>query len=588
MKVKKMMLLLLSFTIILSNSLISSVFAADSSDSYISIELDKTTAKVGDIVKATVKVNNLQNIAGFQVNIKYDPTVLRAVNPDTQEDFKAATVPTGGDILVNDEFSVLKAAANDIGEGLINFGRSYMLLEDYRNSGKGEASGTLGIIGFKVLKEAETHIKFIDVHSMPGAVIGTLVFNRDNTNIPIKDYSVIQPPVINEGVGVVSPSPVVSGVVPSAVNPSVIPPVNSSDASPVVTPTPTAVASYTPVKTTTEPVTPLPGSGFANLAVSVSSDKTIYKEQQTIVYTIKYISKLESAEDIIVTAEIPQFTAIDNNGGGTVKDNTIQWSIKDVKPGVVGEIQYSVKVVELDKAEVKVVNNVSVMKADGTQGGNNSRSSISVLLSSDRFDKAFHKAYVSGYEGNLFKPENQITRAEIAAMFARILNLDVSKGDKQLYSDVPLTHWAAGYIKAVSEKGLFKGVADNKFNPNGILTRAELATAIFRYLQLNENVEPFEKHFTDVEKHWAFKYIEEVYRLKLINGYKNNVFLPNNMVKRAEAVTMLNKMLFRGPVSGAVSSFKDVPQNHWAVGQIEEAVKDHEYSRNLNGEEVLQ
>lgn len=586
MKVKKMMLLLLSFTIILSNSLISSVFAAESSDSYISIELDKTTAKVGDIVKATVKVNNLQNIAGFQVNIKYDPTVLRAVNPDTQEDFKAATIPTGGDILVNDEFSILKAALNNLENGLLNFGRNYLVLDDYKESGKGESSGTLGIIGFKVMKEVETIIQLQDAVTMPGSVNGALIFNWDNKQI--KDYSAIQPPVINKGVGVVSPSPVVSGVVPSVVNPSVIPPVNTSDASPVVTPSPTSVASYTPVKTTTEPVTPLPGSGFANLAVSVSSDKTIYKEQQTIVYTIKYISKLESAEDIIVTAEIPQFTAIDNNGGGTVKDNTIQWSIKDVKPGVVGEIQYSVKVVELDKAEVKVVNNVSVMKADGTQGGNNSRSSISVLLSSDRFDKAFHKAYVSGYEGNLFKPENQITRAEIAAMFARILNLDVSKGDKQLYSDVPLTHWAAGYIKAVSEKGLFKGVADNKFNPNGILTRAELATAIFRYLQLNENVEPFEKHFTDVEKHWAFKYIEEVYRLKLINGYKNNVFLPNNMVKRAEAVTMLNKMLFRGPVSGAVSSFKDVPQNHWAVGQIEEAVKDHEYSRNLNGEEVLQ
>lgn len=591
MKVKKIMLLLLASIFVLSNSLISSVFATDSSDPYISIELDKTTAKVGDIVKATVKVNNLKGITGFQVNIKYDPYVLRAVNPDTEDAFRSGTVPPGGDIVVNDEFSILKAASNDIEKGFINFGRNYMLIEDYKNSGKEDTTGILGIIGFKVLNDnTETSIIFQDALTMPGSINGALIFDWNNKQI--KNYSVIQPPVLNKGAVAVSPTPVVSGVVPSAVNSPAVPPVGSpvesSASSPLVTPSPTPAASPTDVKTTTEPTTPVPGSGPANLAVSVSSNKTIYKEQQTIQYTIKYISELETAGDIIVKAEIPQFTTIDNNGGGTVKDNTIQWSIKDVKPGTVGEIQYSVKVGELDKAEVKAVNNVSVSGADGTQGGVNSKSSINVLLSSDRFDKASHKGYVSGYDGNLFKPENQITRAEIAAMFARILDLDVSKGDKQLYSDVPLNHWAAGYIKAVSEKGLFKGVSDNKFNPNGMLTRAELATAIFRYLQLNENIVPFEKHFTDVENHWAFKYIEEVYRLKLINGYENNIFLPNNKVKRSEAVTMLNKMLFRGPVSGAVSSFKDVSQKHWAVGQIEEAVKDHVYIRNSKGEEVLQ
>ncbi len=570
MNVKKLFMLFLATAVVFSNLLVTGVFAG--SNSYISMELDKTNAKEGEFVKATIKVNDIDYYRGYQVNIKYDPEVLAAINLNTYEDLKNYDKPKDGTVLLLADYSPVSIASHDFNNGILNFGRSYLDVDSLKAAGVNENTGVLTTIGFRVLKEKETSIRFEETDTMPDAKNGIILFAA-NSEGPITGYSVIQPQVLNAGKGVTTPTvPPVISPVPSSGNPPIV---TNPEASVLPTATPTSVT------VTESPATAKPASGPVDLAVSVSSDKNIYKEDQVITYTIKYINRTDKAtEDVAVKAEIPNFTTIDNSNGGTVKDNSIQWNINSLEPNAVKELSYTVKVGKLDKAEVFAANNVEI-----SSGSFTGKSSISVLLCSDSFEKGSHKSYVAGYEGKLFKPNKEITRAEIAVMFARILNLDTSAGSEQLYSDVPSTHWAAGYINAVSKKGIFTG-SNNKFNPSASLTRAELATAIHRYLGLKD-VTPFETHFKDTGSHWASKYIEEVYRLKLVNGYEGGLFLPNNKVKRSEAVTMLNKMLYRGPVTGAVSSFVDVPQNHWAVGQIEEAVKDHVYSRNSNGEEVI-
>lgn len=582
MKVKKLFMLFLAATIVISNLLVTSVFAVGSPS--ISMKLDKSKAKVGEFVTATIEINDFEWFNGYQANIKYDTKVLKPVNPDTGEDLKKSEKPKEGKDLLTQEYTPMSICTNDFDNGSMIIGKSYMDSKSLRENGHEESTGVLVTLWFKVLKEVETRIRFEDCVAMPNADNGTYVFviihevkegksEYSPVSLESGSYIVKQPEILNKDI-VETPSntPTSPNVVPSAVN---TPEATNAIAS--VLPT----ATQTPVTVTESPASAKPASGSSDLAVSVSSDKNIYKEDQTITYTIKYTNRLDkAAADIAIKAEIPKFTSIDNSNGGTVKDNEISWSINSLEPGAVKELSYAVKVGKLDKAEVLAANNVEI--SSGSSAGS---SSINVLLCSDSFEKGFHKSYVNGYEGKLFKPDKEITRAEIAVMLARILNLDTSVGSEQLYSDVPLKHWAAGYINAVTKKGIFTG-SNNKFNPSASITRAELATAIFRYLGLKD-VTPFEIHFKDTGSHWASKYIEEVYRLKLVSGYKGGSFLPNNKVKRSEAVTMLNKMLYRGPVAGAVSSFKDVPQNHWAVGQIEEAVKDHSYSRNSNSEEVI-
>ena len=197
-----------------------------------------------------------------------------------------------------------------------------------------------------------------------------------------------------------------------------------------------------------------------------------------------------------------------------------------------------------------------------------------------------HKLYILGYPDKLFKPERQVTRAEVATILYRIMSLQKNPSINIRYNDVDPNFWAANYIEAVGQIDLFKGYGDKTFCPDNIITRAELSAVISRYLHL-KNVKPMEIHFSDITDSWAVGEIEEIYRHKIITGYKDGTFKPKNGMKRSEMVTMINRLLFRGPLTNVDPSFPDVQKTHWAYGQVEEATKTHEYVRNNDGSEAM-
>jgi len=147
-------------------------------------------------------------------------------------------------------------------------------------------------------------------------------------------------------------------------------------------------------------------------------------------------------------------------------------------------------------------------------------------------------------------------------------------------------HWASEYIEAATKKGLFTGYGDGSFKPDEAITRAELSVVISRYLELRD-VEPMELHFKDINNNWAVNAIEEIYRNKIIIGYPDGNFRPNSKMIRIEAVTMINRLLKRGPLKGADSSFTDIDNSYWGLGQIEESSRTHEYDRNQDGSETM-
>lgn len=166
-------------------------------DGYISIELDKKNAAVGEIINASIKVNNIKNFAGYQVNIKYDPQVLKPINPITGEDFATRTPMENGTILLNDKYMTTEIVLHDLSKGLLNFSKSYVLLDSYKASGQAEESGVLGVVAFKVLKETGTQICFEDSIRMPGGIKGTVLFDWNGDKIT--NYDVIQSEKINSG-----------------------------------------------------------------------------------------------------------------------------------------------------------------------------------------------------------------------------------------------------------------------------------------------------------------------------------------------------------------------------------------------------
>jgi len=159
-----------------------------SSKGEISLTLDKTNAKVGDVIKATVYVKDFDCIAGYQVGIKYDPAVLQPIYEDGTP-YDRGSVPENGDLLQK-RFSFTDMADNDSKNGILCFGRSYMNLSAYKNSGIPETTGTLGTICFKVLKNEPAKVFFYESPAMPDSVEGTLIFDWDA--VQVKGYKVVQ------------------------------------------------------------------------------------------------------------------------------------------------------------------------------------------------------------------------------------------------------------------------------------------------------------------------------------------------------------------------------------------------------------
>lgn len=349
--------------------------------------------------------------------------------------------------------------------------------------------------------------------------------------------------------------------------------------------------------TLTDTVTPTPKrntSGIpSDLAIRLSTDKMKYQSGQTIDYVIEYKNAYHLATgEVIIRAEIPANTSLLDAAGGTVQGNTIQWKFSKLDPLSHSRIVYRVRVNDLNQAEVMVTNQANILNlSDTVENISDDTSSIKVLLFSTSgkaasFGSNFHSAYVVGYPDASFRPDKEVTRAEVATIFAKISGMSPPAVQHSTFSDVPPSHWAFGNIAlATTQLGLFNGYPDGSFKPNAPMTRAEIAIVASKYLKAN-HVHPFTLHFSDIEQHWAKNFIEEAYRYQLVKGYVDGSFKPNHNVKRAELVTIINKMLYRGPLFSITPRFPDVKVDHWAFGQVEEAAGAHRYIRDSNGNEI--
>ena len=197
-----------------------------------------------------------------------------------------------------------------------------------------------------------------------------------------------------------------------------------------------------------------------------------------------------------------------------------------------------------------------------------------------------HVIYLYGYQDKTVHPQGDMTRAEAAAMVARLKNLDMSDTSKPDFKDCE-SRWYNSAINAVVKAGLMKGYPDGTFAPNGKITRAEFAQLIKGI----DNPNMAELPFTDVAGHWGLDAISQAYANKRIMGYPDNTFKPNNDITRAEAVTILNSLFDRGineaglaNVRKDIVEFKDLDRSHWAYYQIIEASNTHEFYRAKDGE----
>lgn len=184
----------------------------------------------------------------------------------------------------------------------------------------------------------------------------------------------------------------------------------------------------------------------------------------------------------------------------------------------------------------------------------------------------FYEPYVTGYNDGTFKPQGAITRAQLAAMFARILKLDTNGAETTHFTDIAADHWAYGSIQATTRIGMFAGYADGRFDPEKPMTRAELAAVISKYWAYSEvKVDGSPTPLTDISGHWAETPINQVYHAGVITGFEDKTFRPDTVTLREQAVVIINSLIQRPTLSRTVPTFGDVPASHWAYGNIEAA-----------------
>ena len=204
-------------------------------------------------------------------------------------------------------------------------------------------------------------------------------------------------------------------------------------------------------------------------------------------------------------------------------------------------------------------------------------------------NKEDHKAYMFGYPNWNFLPNSNMTRAEVTAMFARLLKNYPSTDVKYNlpYSDVFESDWYYPAVGFMTENNIIKGYEDGTFRPNAPITRAEFATIASKFEELVGNGV---NGFKDVPAtHWALKYINSAYARGWVTGYEDGTFRPDRYITRAEVVTVTNKMLIRYADVDFVREnkdimlhFKDLDESHWAYFNIMEATHGHDFTRKDN------
>ena len=228
-----------------------------------------------------------------------------------------------------------------------------------------------------------------------------------------------------------------------------------------------------------------------------------------------------------------------------------------------------------------------------SSGGGSSRPSTPVVDIPDDdvptgLNGADHYAYIIGYGNNDVRPQNNITRAEVATIFFRLLTDDTREANmtkNQNYADVKDSNWFCRPVATLSAMNIIKGYEDGTFQPNGNITRAEFAAIAARF---DPDGDTTPANFTDVAGHWAAKEISIAANHGWINGYEDGSFRPNQYITRAEAVTLINRVLNRLPETKddllpEMKTWVDnMDETAWYYLAIQEATNSH-YNKNKEG-----
>lgn len=209
----------------------------------------------------------------------------------------------------------------------------------------------------------------------------------------------------------------------------------------------------------------------------------------------------------------------------------------------------------------------------------------------DLLNDSDHFAYVIGYMDGNVRPYGLISRAETTTIFFRLLKDSVRDGNlltSNTYTDVADDYWANTAISTMTGLGIVQGHSATTFDPSAPITRAQFAAICARFDTGKSNGS---RTFSDIEGHWAKAYIERAAELGWISGFQDGTFRPDAYITRAQAVTMINRMLNRVPEDPSdllpgMNVWPDCSPSDWFYLAVQEATNSHDFEHKAGNYET--
>lgn len=204
-------------------------------------------------------------------------------------------------------------------------------------------------------------------------------------------------------------------------------------------------------------------------------------------------------------------------------------------------------------------------------------------------DKGDHYAYIIGKSDGLVHPEADITRAEVATIFFRMLTEESREeywSQTNPYHDVRPDIWYNNAVSTLTRAGIVKGKPGNLFAPQDSITRGEFAAMAVRFFGGETDGTD---HFTDIAGHWANHEINLAYARDLIRGYPDGTFRPDQPITRAEAMVIVNRVLERYPhrehlLPDMITWPDNLDTSAWYYADVQEATNSHAFSMSRDAE----
>ena len=246
-----------------------------------------------------------------------------------------------------------------------------------------------------------------------------------------------------------------------------------------------------------------------------------------------------------ISSNVTNITVTDKDGKtlsvskSTDKDGNITLILPNGAE-LIGDNYYTIKATD-SKGNAKADVAITLKdKKNNSANGTTDKNGILILPASE------HKAYIFGYDDGTFRPDNNMSRAEAAAIFARLISEKKNEkiSDKSNFNDVSKNEWYSDYIGYLSKYGIIKGYSDNTFRPNDNVTRAEFVAITVRFNSLFNKVKKdgYTVKYTDVaSNYWAYSDITYAKNVGWLNGYADGTFKGDKAITRAEVVTVVNR-----------------------------------------------